>query len=266
MINRQFNNFIDNRTDDDYLLSRIDLAKLPSHVAVIMDGNGRWANKRSLPRIAGHRAGAAAVRATVEAAARLGLGHLTLYAFSTENWNRPKLEVDALMKLLREFLNKELAALQRNKIRFQMIGREQGLDPRLLEEIKSAEHETGMNTGLVLSIAINYGGRSELVDALRQMAWEVAAGRLNPDRIDEALISSRLYTRSLPDPDLLIRTSGEMRISNFLIWQIAYSELYVTEKLWPDFRGTDLLTAILDYQQRDRRYGRINCVNRGKAG
>lgn len=262
MINRQFNTFIDNRSDDEYLLSRIDPARLPAHVAVIMDGNGRWANKRSLPRIAGHRAGAESVRATVETAARLGLRYLTLYAFSTENWKRPRLEVDALMKLLKEFLNKELAALQRNKIRFQMIGREQGLAPRLLEEIKKAEQETSTNTGLRLNIAINYGGRSEVTDAVRQLAWEVAAGRLNPDRIDEALISTKLYTGSLPDPDLLIRTSGELRISNFLIWQIAYSELYVTEKLWPDFRGADLMAAILDYQQRDRRYGGIKGVNR----
>ncbi|HKY05136.1 MAG TPA: isoprenyl transferase [Blastocatellia bacterium] len=264
MINRQLNNLIDDRAGDEYLMSLIDLAKLPAHVAIIMDGNGRWANRRSLPRIAGHRAGAASVRATVETAARLGLGYLTLYAFSTENWKRPRLEVDALMKLLKEFLNKELAALQRNKIRFQMIGREQGLDPRLLEEIKSAEHETSKNTGLRLSIAINYGGRAELTDAVRQLAWEAAAGRLNPDRIDEALISTRLYTDSLPDPDLLIRTSGEMRISNFLIWQIAYSELYVTEKLWPDFRGRDLLAAILDYQQRERRYGSIRTAHNNR--
>lgn len=242
---------------DDYLLRQIDPAKLPSHVAIIMDGNGRWASHRNLPRVAGHTAGATAVRRTVEAAAELHLGYLTLYAFSTENWKRPRAEVDALMKLLRKFLRKELANLQKNNIRFRMIGRSEGLDLVLLEEIRQAEEATSSNTGLNLNIAINYGGRTEIVDALRRIAWEVAAGRLNPEKITDEMISKRLYTESIPDPDLLIRTSGEMRVSNFLIWQIAYSEIYVTDTLWPDFDCTALLTALVDYQKRDRRFGGI---------
>lgn len=243
--------------EDDYLFQQLDTAKLPSHVAIIMDGNGRWAARRSLPRVAGHRAGATAVRRTVEAAAQLHLGHLTLYAFSTENWKRPRAEVEALMSLLRKFLRKELANLQKNNIRFRMIGRSEGLDPIVLEEIHHAEEATSANTGLNLNIAINYGGRSEIVDAFRRIGWEVATGRLNPEKITDELISKRLYTGSIPDPDLLIRTSGEMRVSNFLIWQIAYSEIYVTDTLWPDFDRRALLTALIDYQKRDRRFGGI---------
>lgn len=245
----------DSDLKDDYLLHQLDLEKLPSHVAIIMDGNGRWAARRSLPRVAGHRAGATAVRRTVEAAAQLHLGHLTLYAFSTENWKRPRAEVDALMSLLRKFLRKELANLQKNNIRFRTIGRSEGIDASLLEEIHQAEEATSHNTGLNLNIAINYGGRAEIVDALRRIGWEVAAGRLNPEKITDEMISKKLYTSSIPDPDLLIRTSGEMRVSNFLIWQIAYSEIYVTDTLWPDFDRTALLTALIDFQKRDRRFG-----------
>jgi undecaprenyl diphosphate synthase len=242
----------------DSLAVQLDPARLPSHVAIIMDGNGRWAARRGLPRVAGHRAGAGAVRRTVETAARLGIGWLTLYAFSTENWKRPRVEVEALMQLLREFLRKELKALQKNNIRFQTIGRLDPLPESLRDEVCRAEEATSANAGLCLNIAINYGARSEMVDAFRRMAWEAFSGRLNPERIDEEMISSRLYTSRIPDPDLLIRTSGEMRISNFLLWQIAYSEIHVTETLWPDFGRSDLVRAIIDYQKRDRRYGGIN--------
>jgi len=242
----------------DSLAVQLDPARLPSHVAIIMDGNGRWAARRGLPRVAGHRAGAGAVRRTVEAAARLGIGWLTLYAFSTENWKRPRVEVEALMQLLREFLRKELKALQKNSIRFQTIGRLDPLPESLRDEVRRAEEATSTNGGLCLNIAINYGARSEMVDAFRRMAWEAFSGRLHPERIDEGMISSRLYTGRMPDPDLLIRTSGEMRISNFLLWQIAYSEIHVTETLWPDFGRGDLVRAIIDYQKRDRRYGGIN--------
>jgi undecaprenyl diphosphate synthase len=242
----------------DSLAIQLDPARLPSHVAIIMDGNGRWAARRGLPRVAGHRAGADAVRRTVETAARLGIGWLTLYAFSTENWKRPRLEVEALMALLREFLRKELKGLQKNNIRFQTLGRLDPLPESLRDEVRRAEQATEGNAGLGLNIAINYGARSEMIDAFRQMAWEAFSGRLNPERIDEEMISSRLYTSRCPDPDLLIRTSGEMRISNFLLWQIAYSEIHVTETLWPDFGRSDLVRAIIDYQKRDRRYGGIN--------
>ena len=239
----------------DFLLSQIDPARLPAHVAIIMDGNGRWAARRSLPRVAGHRAGASAVRRAVEASAGLGIGCLTLYAFSTENWKRPRSEVDALMRLLKEFLGKELRNLHKNNVRFQTIGRCEGLDAKLLGEIRKAEQLTSGNTGLTLSIAINYGGRTEIVDACRRLALEVSEGRLSPSEIEDRHISENLYTRSLPDPDLLIRTSGEMRLSNFLIWQVAYSEIHVTPTFWPDFSERDLYEAVIDYQNRDRRFG-----------
>jgi len=255
--NKQFNRGAETKSNGESAINRLETANLPAHIAIIMDGNGRWAERRSLPRVAGHRAGAAAVRRTVEAAARLGIGYLTLYAFSTENWKRPRLEVEALMRLLKEFIRKELENLQTNNIRFQTIGRSEGLDPTVLDEIQKAERATALNTGMVLTVAINYGGRAEIIDACRQIAWEVASGRLNPTRIDDELISKRLYTKSMPDPDLLIRTGGEFRVSNFLTWQIAYAEISVTERLWPDFDEEDLLRALIDYQSRDRRYGGI---------
>jgi undecaprenyl diphosphate synthase len=239
------------------LLRELDPARLPKHVAIIMDGNGRWAAKRRLPRIAGHRAGADAVRRTVESAARLGLECLTLYAFSTENWKRPRFEIRALMDLLVEYLRKELHSLKENNIQFRMIGRSDELHLSVLEQIRKAELATFQNTGLRLNIALNYGGRAEIVDAFRAIAAEVAAGRLQPHEIDENLIHNHLYTNSLPDPDLLIRTSGEMRVSNFLLWQIAYAEIHVTGTLWPDFGERDLLLALSEYQKRDRRYGRV---------
>ena len=257
MVIKRFNRGAENQSNGESLLSRLDTANLPAHVAIIMDGNGRWASRRSLPRVAGHRAGAAAVRRTVEAAARLGIGYLTLYAFSTENWKRPRLEVEALMRLLKEFIRKELENLQTNNIRFQTIGRSEGLDPTVLNEVRKAEHATASNTGMVLTVALNYGGRAEVIDACRQIGWEVASGRLNPARIDDELISKRLYTKAMPDPDLLIRTGGEFRVSNFLIWQIAYAEICVTERLWPDFDEEDFLRALIDYQRRDRRFGGV---------
>jgi undecaprenyl diphosphate synthase len=239
------------------LLPELDPGKLPRHVAIIMDGNGRWAARRRLPRVAGHRAGADAVRRTIEAAAGLGLECLTLYAFSTENWKRPRYEIRALMDLLMEYLRKELHSLKENNIQFRMIGRSEELHLSVLEQIRKAELSTFQNTGLRLNIALNYGGRAELVDALRRVAREVAAGRIQPEEVDEEMIARNLYTGSMPDPDLLIRTSGEMRISNFLLWQIAYAEIHVTETLWPDFGERDLFTALIDYQKRERRFGRV---------
>ena len=240
------------------LLTQIDPERMPRHIAIIMDGNGRWAAQRSLPRVMGHRAGADAVRKTVETAARLGLECLTLYAFSTENWKRPRFEIRALMDLLTEYLRKELHSLKENNIRFRMLGRSEEMHISVLEQIRKAELSTFQNTGLQLNIALNYGGRAEIVDAVKKVGREIAAGRLNADDISEQLLHQNLYISSLPDPDLLIRTSGEMRISNFLLWQIAYAEMHVTETLWPDFGERDLLTAIIEYQKRNRRFGRIH--------
>jgi undecaprenyl diphosphate synthase len=238
-------------------LAELDPERMPAHVAIIMDGNGRWAAQRNLPRIAGHRAGAEAVRRAIETAARLNLECLTLYAFSTENWKRPRLEVRALMDLLMEFLRKELKSLRDNNIRFRLIGRADGLHISVLEQIRRAELATVQNTGLQLNIAINYGGRTEIVDAMRRIGEEIAAGRLRPEDINEQVIASHLYTRTMPDPDLLIRTSGETRISNFLLWQIAYSEICITKTLWPDFDERSLISALIEYQKRDRRFGGI---------
>ena len=240
------------------LLIQIDPERMPRHIAIIMDGNGRWAAQRSLPRVMGHRAGADAVRKTVETAARLELECLTLYAFSTENWKRPRFEIRALMDLLTEYLRKELHSLKENNIRFRMLGRSEEMHISVLEQIRKAELSTFQNTGLQLNIALNYGGRAEIVDAVKKVGREIAAGRLNADDISEQLLHQNLYISSLPDPDLLIRTSGEMRISNFLLWQIAYAEMHVTETLWPDFGERDLLTAIIEYQKRNRRFGRIH--------
>jgi len=245
------------RTEREPPDGRLDLSKLPSHVAIIMDGNGRWASSRNLPRIGGHRAGAGAVRRTVGTAARLGLDCLTLYAFSTENWKRPRLEIRALMDLLTEFIQRELRSLKENNIRFRMIGRSEGLHISVLEQIRRAELATYHCTGLQLNIALNYGGRTEIVDACRKLAAAAAGGRLLADEIDEKAISRAMYTHALPDPDLLIRTSGEMRVSNFLLWQIAYAEIHVTETLWPDFSETDFFEALIEYQKRDRRFGGV---------
>jgi len=234
------------------LARTIDPDRLPQHVAIIMDGNGRWARRRTLPRVAGHRAGVQAVRVTVETCARLGLRALTLYAFSVENWKRPRAEVETLWRLLRVYLRAELPEMHRHDIRFTSIGRLDALPDFVRDELDSVIQSTSRNAGLQLNLAINYGGRAELVDAVKTL---VADARERSVTIDEAAISARLYTAGMPDPDLLIRTSGEMRVSNFLLWQIAYAELYVTETLWPDFNRGELLRAILDYQKRDRRFG-----------
>ncbi len=238
------------------LLKKIDLRRLPRHVAVIMDGNGRWARMRKLPRVAGHRAGIESVREIVETSARLGLEFLTLYAFSVENWKRPRSEVRTLMRLLKEYIRRELENVHGHNIKFRPIGRIQELDASVRKELDRAMQTTSKNTGMVLSVALNYSGRAELVDTINALLREF--GR-NGDRssIDEEIVSSHLYTSGIPDPDLLIRTSGEMRISNFLLWQIAYSEIYITTTYWPDFRRRDLFEAIVEYQKRNRRYGGI---------
>ena len=240
------------------LAMALDPAKIPAHIAIIMDGNGRWAKRRGLPRFAGHRAGVQMVRSVVEDCSRLGIQALTLYAFSAENWKRPRTEVDMLWRLLRFYLRHELQDLQRNNIRLQSSGRVEALPPRVYEELRSVERATARNTGMVLNLAINYSARNELVDAVNLIVDQARiAGTLDSLVVDEEMISRRLYTAGLPEPDLLIRTSGEMRISNFLLWQIAYAELYVTETLWPDFNTEELLRAILDFQRRERRFGGI---------
>src|SRR6266700_396605 len=246
--------------DTDWVLAKaLDPARLPAHIAIIMDGNGRWAGRRRLPRVAGHKAGIGPVRPTVETCARLGVKALTLYAFSIENWKRPRAEVETLWRLLRYYLKQELPDLQKNDIRLQAIGRVEALPPQVRRELDSAVDATSANRGLLVNLAINYGGRAEIVDAVNSIL-EMARldGSIHHLRIDEDQIATSLYTASCPDPDLLIRTSGEMRISNFLLWQIAYSELYVTETLRPDFTRTDLLHALLEYQKRDRRYGGLS--------
>ena len=235
------------------LLNQIDLDRLPQHIAIIMDGNGRWAKRRRLPRIAGHRAGISAVRQAVEACARLGVPYLTLYAFSVENWKRPHTEIKLLMSLLREYLKKEIGELNRQNIRLEVIGRIQDLPKPVVQDLQNALDRTRQNSGLRLILALNYGARAELVDAVQELL--VHARQNGSFRVDESTLSAHLYTRGLPDPDLLIRTSGELRLSNFLLWQVAYAELWVTETLWPDFRQKDLFQAIIDFQKRERRYG-----------
>ncbi len=249
---------------DWILASSIDPARLPAHIAIIMDGNGRWARRRNLPRVAGHKAGMEPVRTTIETCTRLGIQALTLYAFSAENWKRPRAEVDMLWRLLRLYLARELPDLLRNGIRFTCMGRMDQLPAPVREELENVTERTARNPGMRLNVAINYSGRAELVDAINSLVDEARTeGRLRDLRVDEEAIASRLYTAGLPDPDLLIRTSGEMRISNFLLWQIAYAEFYLTETLWPDFRRADLLDAILDYQKRDRRFGGLGPVAGG---
>ncbi len=249
---------------DEKLLAAIDFERLPKHVAIIMDGNGRWAAQRGQPRIAGHRAGVEAVRSAVDTGARLGLGALTLYAFSTENWKRPRYEVDALMRMLRKYLRIELEEIHKQNIRFQTIGRIEALAPRVRDEIARASEHTARNTGMILSVALNYGGRAEIVDACRAAMERLASEQRSAADLNEADIERELYTRGLPDLDLLVRTSGELRISNFLLWQIAYAEIHVTETLWPDFRRVNLLEAIVDYQQRSRRFGGLKLVVNAK--
>src|SRR5688572_14938216 len=238
---------------EEALARQIEMDRLPRHVAIIMDGNGRWAGQRHLPRVEGHRSGIDSVRDVVETSARLGLDVLTLYAFSVENWKRPVSEVSTLMTLLKRYLRLELSTLLRNNIRFRVIGRASELATDIRSELALAEEKTAANTGMLFNIALNYGGRAEIVEAVRRL---LDAG-VRPDELDEQRFAGFLYTAGQPDPDLLIRTSGEMRVSNYLLWQIAYAEIYVTETLWPDFRRRHLLDAVLAYQKRERRYGGI---------
>ncbi len=238
---------------DEALARQVNFEQLPAHVAIIMDGNGRWAAQRHLPRVEGHRAGIESVRDVVETSARLGIEVLTLYAFSVENWKRPRAEVNTLMMLLKRYIRLELSTLLKNNIQFRVIGRSEELSPDVRHELEIGIRQTEHNTGMQFNIALNYGGRAEIVDAARRA---MAAG-VAPEDLDERRFSEFLYTAGQPDPDLLIRTSGEMRVSNFLLWQIAYAEIWVTETLWPDFRCRDLLEAVVAYQKRDRRYGGI---------
>ena len=234
----------------------LDKDKIPRHVAVIMDGNGRWAQARGLPRVLGHRAGMEAVRRIVEECCELGVEVLTLYAFSWENWQRPAQEIEDLMGLLEEFIAHEAAELQRNQIRLNVIGRIWELPERIQQALRHAMDLTRHNRRLLLNLALSYGGRQELVDMARAVAAAAKDGTLDPARIDESTIEAHLSTKGIPDPDLLIRTSGELRISNFLLWQISYSEIYVTDVLWPDFTPAEFVKAVGEYQQRERRFGR----------
>jgi undecaprenyl diphosphate synthase len=281
--------------EESELLQQLDLSRMPRHVAVIMDGNGRWAKRRHLPRIAGHRYGTKTARTTIETCARLNIEALTLYAFSVENWRRPKVETDFLMQLLREYIRKEMPLIQRNNIRMRFLGRIDELPPGVQKDVRQATEQTAANTGMCLCIAFNYGGRAEIVDAMNAILAQrtgngtnghstrrnghVSANNGNGDkephkqadsnghfeRITEDEVSSYLYTEGLPDPDLLIRTSGEMRVSNFLLWQIAYAEMYVSETLWPDFNRARLLEALVEFQKRERRYGGLRQPNSSAA-
>ena len=245
-------------TDDEtYLLSSIDKNKLPVHIAIIMDGNGRWAKERKLPRVLGHREGMKTVKTVVKLCGDLGIKVLTLYAFSTENWTRPKQEINALMRLLRKYLRKEMDELIQNNVKFHFIGRLEQLPELVQQDLKWAKEKTANNTGLILNLALNYSGRADIVDAIKKLTADIENGTYRKEEINETLFEKYLYTASLPEPDLLIRTSGEMRISNFLLWQIAYSEIYITPIYWPDFSRKHLLSAIIDYQKRERRFGGV---------
>ncbi len=232
-----------------------DPKDIPRHVAIIMDGNGRWASRRGLPKIAGHRAGVNTAREIVKAAGELGIKVLTLYTFSTENWKRPKREVNALFGILENYLDKEEKTLNENKVRFSVMGRIETLPRAVQEKLKRVIDSTRQNTGLRLNLALNYGSRTEIIDAVRRIAADAADGKISPQDVDENTFSGYLYTKDMPDPDLLIRTSGETRVSNFLLWQISYSELYFTKKLWPDFKKRDLGKALAEYRKRERRFG-----------
>jgi len=231
---------------------------IPQHIAIIMDGNGRWAKERNLPRIYGHNEGINSVREVTRECGQLGVKVLTLYTFSVENWRRPRREVSALMNLLLETIRKEVDELNQNNVRLTMIGRVADIPPQPLQGLQEGVAKTRHNTGLNLNLALSYGGRQEIIDAVRGISRQVKQGKLQPEQIDEALFSSHLYTAGKPDPDLLIRTSGELRISNFLLWQLAYTEIYITPVYWPDFRQRELLDAILDYQRRERRFGKTS--------
>ena len=254
-MHKNFAEVVKPNSKEAQLLEAIDFARLPQHVAVIMDGNGRWAKQRHQPRIFGHRAGAESVRALLDTSARLELKSLTLYAFSTENWKRPADEVGALFKMLVHYIRQEIAEVNRQNIRFQAIGRIQGLAPEVQKEIAGAMEMTKNNTGTSLNVALNYGGRAEIVDACKSAVKNLLQAGKTIDDLSEEDINDNLYTKGLPEVDLLIRTSGEFRISNFLLWQLAYSEIYVTPTFFPDFRRESFLEAIIDFQKRDRRFG-----------
>ncbi|MBN2207241.1 MAG: isoprenyl transferase [Candidatus Aminicenantes bacterium] len=247
--------FIKPGSVEDALVRRLDFKRLPVHVAVIMDGNGRWAKRRNLPRVEGHRAGSKSVRAVVEASARLGIKVLSLYAFSKENWKRPRNEVALLWSLLEDYLKKEDRILVKNDIRLRVIGQKEGIPASVRRQIDRVEALTADNTRMTCCLALNYGGRSEIVDGVRRL---LADPKTDPAALDEDSFGDALYTAGLPDPDLLIRTSGELRVSNFLLWQIAYAEIWVTPELWPDFRARHLLEAFIDYQKRERRFGAVS--------
>lgn len=238
--------------------SKIKAHKLPNHVAIIMDGNGRWAKQKGLARVFGHRNGVKAVRKTVEAASEIGLKVLTLYAFSTENWNRPKKEIDALMNILISSLKKELSTFQKNDIKLQTIGQTKNLPLKAQKKLQEVIDKTENNTSMILNLALSYGSREEIVNTIKNISKKIVNKELSVEEIDEKIINNHLYTFTLPDVDFLIRTSGEKRLSNFLLWQIAYAELFFTDVLWPDFRKEDFFEAILDYQQRERRFGKIS--------
>jgi undecaprenyl diphosphate synthase len=246
--------FIKPGSEEELLVKQLDFSRLPQHVAVIMDGNGRWAKKRRLPRIEGHRAGSESVREVVETCGRLGIKFLTLYAFSKENWKRPKKEVATLWRLLEEYLKKEDKVLVENKFRLRVIGQTNSIPFSVRRELERVEELTKNNERLTIVLALNYGGRAEIVDAVRKIVKEIG---FESDGLDEEKFSGYLYTADIPDPDLLIRTSGELRVSNFLLWQIAYSEIWITKELWPDFRKKHLLQALIDFQKRERRFGDI---------
>jgi undecaprenyl diphosphate synthase len=246
--------FVEPGSEEERLLNSLDSSRLPRHVAIIMDGNGRWAKRRNLPREEGHRAGAKSVQEVVEACARLGIKYLTLYAFSKENWKRPKTEIATLWKLLERYLREEYKVLTKNRLRLKVIGQQEALPSRIRKELRRVEELTRDCGQMTIILALNYGGRAEIVEAVKKICRE------NPSPIDsltEEKFSSYLYTATVPDPDLLIRTSGELRISNFLLWQIAYSEIWITSEFWPDFRKKHLFQALLDYQKRERRFGDI---------
>lgn len=253
-------------TPERELLDQIDPDKMPRHVAVIMDGNGRWAQAKRLPRVEGHRAAVRAVRETAETSARLGLDVVTLYAFSTENWKRPRSEVVTLMGLLKDYIRKELRTIVDNNLQFRPVGRIDGLDPSVQKALRRAEDATSACTGTLFQIALNYSGRQELVDVVRRAAAAGREGDLAPEDVDDRWVDDHLFTAGAPDPDLLIRTSGEQRISNFLLWQLAYTEIYFSRVLWPDFDRAELLRAILDYQRRERRFGGLSPADGGLFG
>jgi undecaprenyl diphosphate synthase len=257
--------FSTKKREEAKLLEQLDKTRFPRHVAIIMDGNGRWAQRRHLPRIAGHRAGVSSARQVIESCAKLGIPALTLYAFSMENWRRPQAEIDFLMRLLREYLRKELPEIHRNNIRMLVIGRLDKLPQAVRDDVARAMDLTSGNSGMKLAVALNYGARAEIVDAFNSILEHLKNNGATSPPVDEETISGHLYTAGLPDPDLLIRTSGEMRVSNFLLWQIAYAEIYVTETLWPDFTRVRLLEALLDFQKRERRYGGLSAEARRES-